>query len=138
MAVFRAGKGGRTRIQNAQGSTNLANQSWDITHSGDKLDTSNFEGNGKKSWLIGLESLSWRLGALFDANKNPEDDPPGLYVRDDGEGMQLFTNKTDNKYWNLPSWICDSSHMSVTVAGLVMYDASGMAQNDFEKITGSV
>lgn len=136
MAKFRAGKTGSTQV----GAAMLSNQKWDVSFEGTELDTSNFEGNGRRSWLLGLEQLSWNLGALYNAQQNQvSDDPPGLYPRDDGTNMKLFMDKDAmNIYWSLPTWICSSSKMSVDVNGLVMFDASGKAQDDFVKITGNV
>jgi hypothetical protein len=134
MPKFRAGKSGRTKVNGAV----MSNQSWAVQLQADELDTSNFEGNGKKSWLIGLQWLTWNVGTLWNAQQNPLADPPGLYVRDDGINMQLFENVTDNKFWNLPSWICSESKMDCTVSGLVMFSASGKAQDNFELLNTSV
>lgn len=133
MAAFKAGKGGRTSVNGV----NMANQSWSALFAGDELDCSNFEGNGRKSWLIGLERLEWDLGTLWDSAANPLSDPPGLYVRDDGTQMKLFANVNLNKYWDIPNWVCSQSKMDITVSGLVQFSASGKAQEDFSYVTVS-
>lgn len=134
MAKFRAGKSGRTQVTGAT----MANQSWTTALNADELDTSNFESGGKKSWLIGLQWLEWTIGTLWNAQQNPLGDPPGLYVRDNGTNMKLYENQTDNLFWSMPNWMCSSSKMDCTVSGLVMFNASGKAQEDFVLLSGSV
>jgi hypothetical protein len=133
MAKFKAGKAGRTQIV----ATNMTNKGWTISLDAMELDTSNFESGGKKSYLIGLEGLAWTIEANFDAAKNPLDDPPGFYMRDDGVTMKLYTNVANNRFWSMPTWMCSKCDMGVTVAGLVTFNASGKAQEDFALITGS-
>ena len=136
MAKFRAGKTGRTRFG---ADTNLSNQNWTTSLDRTELDTSNFEGGSKRSWLTGLEQLAWTIGALWNAQQNQfSADPPGLYPRDDGVSMKLFPDQKQALiYWDMPTWMCSKSDMGVTVDGLVTFNASGKAQEDFVKVTGN-
>jgi len=136
MAKFRAGKAGKVDVN----ATAMTSTRWTTTLDADALETTNFEGNGKYSGLVGIESLSWEIGTLWDAGQNPLTDPPGLFMRDDGTNMKLYTNVTDNKYWNMPTWLCNNARMENTVRGLVMFTATGKAQDDFtlDQIKGSV
>lgn len=127
MATFLAGKTGRVSVNGAT----MAATRWSTTLHADELDTSNFESNGKKSWLIGLQGLDWQVGTLWDSAQPPFTDPPGLYMRDDGTSMNLYTKVSTNKYWSMPHWMCSNSSMEETVSGLVMFNASGKAQEDF-------
>ena len=113
----------------------MAANRWSTTLHADELDTSNFESNGKKSWLIGLQGLDWTIGANWDAAQPPFTDPPGLYMRDDGTAMNLYTKVSTNKYWNMPHWMCSNAQMEETVSGLVTFTASGRAQEDFSYAT---
>lgn len=131
MAVFKAGKGGRAQVTGI----NMAMQNWTANVTADELDCSNFEGNGKKSWLIGLQWLDWSIGTLWDSAQVPLTDPPGLYVRDDGTAMNLYANVSLSKFFSLPNWVCSKSNMGVEVAGLVKFDAAGKAQEDFVLLT---
>lgn len=133
MATFKAGKTGRVQVN----AINMATSEWSCTLTGAELDTSNFEGNGRHSYILGLEGMSWSISSLYDAAKNPLDDPPGLYARDDGTNMKLYVDRPNSRYWDLPTWICSSAATTVTVAGLVTFTASGKAQDDFALLTGS-
>lgn len=132
MPTFLSGKTGSVVVNGAT----LAATRWSTTLSADELDTSNFEGNGKKSYLIGLQGLAWTIGTLWDAAQDWFDDPPGLFMRDDGTNMKLYTKLSTNKFWSMPTWMCSNSAMEETVSGLVSITASGKAQQDFVQITG--
>lgn len=145
MAKFRAGKNSRVQVNG----TNMTSTRWSTTLRADDLDTTNFENVSinlqgaqavAESGLIGVQGLDWEIGTLWDAGQNPMSDPPGLYMRDDGANMKLFTNVADNKYWYLPTWRCFNSRSETTARGLVMFSASGKAQADVSTnfITGSV
>jgi hypothetical protein len=127
MAKFRAGKSGSAAVNSIQ----MAMPRWNTTLSGDELDVSNFESNGRRSYLIGLQGLAWGIGTLWQSDQNPLVDPPGLYMRDDGTNMKLNTNVTDNLFWTLPTWMCSNAAMTCDVHGVVTFDASGKAQADF-------
>lgn len=127
MAKFRSGKNSRVQVNG----TNMTSTRWSTTLRADDLDTTNFEGNGKEAGLVGVQGIDWEIGTLWDAGQNPLADPPGLYMRDDGTNMRLYTSTNDNKYWSMPTWRCFNAHSESTVRGLVMFSASGKAQDDF-------
>lgn len=127
MAAFRAGKNSAVSV----GGILLLESKWDATHRGDDLDTTNFEGNGNESGLIGVAGLDWSFGANWDFSKNPYTNPPGVYPRDDGSAMKLYADFTNGKFYNLPTWRCLHATTGSTVRGLVTYNASGKAQDDF-------
>ena len=83
MAKFRAGKTSRASV----GATNLNLAEWSASYSAADLDTTNFEDGGYTTGLIGPYNLDWSLKGSWDAGQNPQDDPPGLYPRDDGSSV---------------------------------------------------
>lgn len=131
---FRSGKSGRTDVN----SQILNNRQWSTNFTGASLDTSNFETNGWKQQLIGLESVAWSIAGDWDAGKNPLDDPPGLFPREDGVDMLLYTNVTDAHVWQIPFWSCSDSKTSTSVDGKVTFDASGDSQGQIFPPVGSV
>lgn len=135
---FRAGKNSRVSITGS----NFNLQSWHVTYSAAEHDTTNFEngaaaGGGfatqavSASRIIGVQELKWDIGTLWDAGASPFANPPQLYMRDDGTNMLLYTNVTDGKYWNMPTWLCNNVDSASTVRGQVTMTASGFAQADF-------
>lgn len=145
MAKFRAGKTGRVQF-NAGGEYNMTAKGWTTSLDGDELDTSSFESASittpgvvlrGKTYLIGMSSLSWTIDANWDAAKNPLDQPPGLYVRDDGTLMKLFSSTADGRFWSMPTWMCSGCNMAVNATGIVSFKANGKAQDNFVLITGS-
>lgn len=134
MAKFRAGKRGRTEVN----SQILSNKEWSTTYRGVDLDTTNFETNGKTTQLTGPVGVDWSIRGDWDASKNPLDDPPGLYPRDDGTNMQLFTNQTDNTPWQFPTFSVTNAKTTTSASGLVTFDTDGKSQDDFLPPEGSV
>lgn len=134
MSKFRAGKGGRTTVS----STTMTNSEWSCTHQGDNLDTTNFESNGFQEGIIGIQRLDWSVKATWNAAQNPMDDPPGLYPRDDGSSMYLYTNRTDAKSFSMPLFRCVSSTIRATATAKVEFDSSGSSQGGFSIPAGSV
>lgn len=130
---FRSGKTGRTKV----GSQTLTHKQWSTRYHGVRLGVENFESNGWNEGLIGFRGLDWTLGANWDATKNPLDDPPGLYPRDNGTSMQLYTSTSDDKSWSIPFWLCEESTISVDATGLVTFDAKGQSQGEVTPPTGS-
>lgn len=131
---FRAGKTGRTTIA----AQNMVNHDWSVSYTGQKQDTTNFESNGKGEGVTGVLDANWSLAAAWNAAANPLDDPPGLYPRDDGSNMLLYTKVSDAKKWSFPSWICEQSSVKASARGLVTFEASGSNQGDFTAPSGSV
>lgn len=134
MAKFRAGKTGRVAV----GSQLLAMLEWSVTARGADLDTTNFESNGIEEGLVGIIGADWAVRANWDAGKNPLDDPPGLFPRDNGTAMSLFTNVADNKPYVFPFYRCLNSKITTNATGLVTFDADGKNQGPFQEPTGSV
>lgn len=134
MAKFRAGKRGRTTV----GTQTLSNKEWSTTYRGIDLDTTNFENNGQTSQLTGPVGVDWSLRGDWDAALNPLDDPPGLYPRDDGVGMILYTNVTDNTPWQFAAFSVTNAKTTTSASGLVTFDADGKSQPGFIAPTGSV
>lgn len=134
MAKFRSGKTSRAIVA----SQTLAVGEWSTDYNGAKLETTNFESNGKFTGLTGILSVSWSISGHWDAGANPLDDPPGLYPRDDGSNMQLFTKVADNVFWSFPTFLVETSTVKSTFDGLVEFDTSGSSNGDFAPPTGSV
>lgn len=134
MASFRAGKLGGVTITTQV----LAMLEWAVTNRGADLDTSNFESNGIEEGLVGMIGADWSIRANWDAAKNPLDDPPGLFPRDNGTDMKLAVNKVDDKGYIFPFWRCLNSKITTTTTGLVTFDADGKNQGPFTAPTGSV
>lgn len=134
MAKFRAGKNSRASCDGTV--LNMNEYSW--THHGDPLDVTNFESNGLYEGIIGIQSLDWTLRGDWDAAKNPFDDPPGLYPREDGESLVMYTNKTDGKAASMTAYLCSDSTVNSTATGKVGYNAAGKSNGSFSVPTGSV
>ena len=132
--TFRAGKTSRAQVS----SVDLTLSSWNATYDAPGLDTTNFEDNGFTTGLVGPYSLNWSLSGAFDAAQNPLTDPPGLYPRDDGDSMKLYTKVADNKFFNLTTWMCTSSKIGTTATGLVTFASDGKNQGSFTVPDGSV
>ncbi len=135
MASFRAGKNSRARVDG----DNLALDNWACRETGDYLKTDNFESNGFRTGLIGFKGLDADISGSWDANDNPLDDPPGLFVRDDGETANLYTNVTDNKFYDFAGgWVCPNSDVSTTADGLVLFKSTIKSDANYTLPHGSV
>lgn len=109
----------------------------------DNLDTTNFtstdeEGNCFEEGISGVERLRWTLGGLWDAGTNPEDDPPGIYPRDDLPNLILYLNVAAAQSYDMPFTRVRSSTVGTDVKGSVTFDAAGLNQGPFTVPTGSV
>lgn len=134
MAKFRAGKNSRAQVS----SNDLTRNSYSVTYRGGDIDTTNFESEGYEEGIIGPIGADWNLDGHWNAGVNPFDDPPGLYPRNDGDEMYIWSNRTDDKYFNFPVFRCLSSTMRSTASGGVEISASGKNQGAFTIPSGSV
>jgi len=152
MAVgnFRAGKGGRVEFIESV-STVCKMMKYSVKERGNNLDTTNFEcwtsaygssGSGGgicfEQGLIGVQGADFDISGNYDAAQNPYDDPPGLYVRDDGPETVLYTNRTDDIYYDFLETRFLNTTLDVSVDGMVAFSVSGMSQYTFIRPTGSV
>ncbi len=106
----------------------LRRASWKATAKADDLDTTNFESGGHEQGTIGVDSIEWSLGGDWDASINEFDDAPGLYPRDDGGSLKLFTNVSDNVFWLIAATRVLSSENGADIKGKVTFAASGKSQ----------
>jgi len=134
VAKFRSGKTGRTTV----GAATLSNLEWSTKHRGVMLDTSNFESNGFTDQILGLVGVDISLKANWNAAQSINIDPPGLYPRDDGSNMSLYTSTADNVKWNFPVFACESSDITASATGLVTYTSSCKSSNTFTTPNTSV
>jgi hypothetical protein len=136
MAVKRrAGKNGRMKIN---GQTIMTARLWETTERGDDLDGTSFESAGFEEGEIGVQVVEIRFELLWDAAKNPADDPPGLYPRADLAGVQLFENVTDNVFWELPLARVLECTNSNAVRGIITYTGRMKSQGEYFRPQGSV
>ena len=126
MAAFKTGVSGAVIVAGVA----LRESKWGVTHRGDDHDTTNFEGNGKESGLVGVQGLDWNFGANWDFAANPYTNPPGVYPRDDGSDMKLYAVR-NSKFYSMPTWRCIQAQTGAEIRGMVTYQASGKAQDDF-------
>lgn len=130
-AKFYSGKNSRSII----GSATVAGNNWTIKNHGDLLDTRNFESNGFGEVILGFQQADWSVAGNWDGNRNPNQNPPGLYPRDDGTTMQLFIANaaSGNKFWSLPTWACQAGDNAVTATGLVTFAGNGQSIGTYNK-----
>ncbi len=143
---FRAGKGGRVQVID-QALTICKMMKYSAKENAADLDTTNFE-NTITSPILGTvcytQGLVGPIGADFsvsgnwDAAQNPLDDPPGFYVRDDGPELVLFTNRTDNIFYDFLLTRFLSTTLDVDVNGLVTFSVDGKSQAAYNRPVGSV
>jgi hypothetical protein len=135
-ASTKARRGKDTKAQ--WGSTVLGVKNFTLTYRGDDLDTSNTLSGGHEEGLVGFDVVEFSLEMDWDAGKNPLDDPPGIYVRDDGGPLKIWENVTDNTFWLLPVVRILSCVNSGPVKGLVSFNVTGKSNGTFTRPTGSV
>ena len=137
----RAAKASRVGINNGSQYLNWA--SWDCTIKGDNQDTGNFgsfvasPGGGwpdNQAFDEGITCFvgaSGGFGGLWDAGVNPQDDPPGIFPRDDLPDVDLVINRTDGTTQSFPYMRILSAKTDSRVKGLVGFDASWQSQGQF-------
>ena len=133
----RAGKNGRI----AWGNSNLRAKQWSTDDKADDIDTTNFEsvvqGISYDEGLTGPNVAEWSFSGSWDATANAFDDPPGIYPRDEGGPLKLYTNLTDAVFYNLILVRVLSAKVSCPVRGDVTFEASGKSQGQYTRPTGS-
>ncbi len=132
--IQRSGKNSAISAQ----STLLALTKFNVVEEGQDLDTGNFESAGLGEGILGFTFLRWTLGGAWDAGTNPDDDPPGLYPRDDLPNLILTLNVADTTAYEMPFARVRSSTVGTDAKGLVTFDAAGMSQGDYAIPSGSV
>ncbi len=133
--TFRAGKTSRIRVA---GNQNLTQGEYSVKDKGENLDTTNFESNGYSEGLIGILEADFSLSGHWDAAVNPLVDPPGLFPRDDGPQIQLYTKVADNVFYNFPITRIIEADLNSTAKGLVEFSVpSGMSQGTYTRPAGN-
>lgn len=127
MAIYRAGKLSIWLVE----SENLTGTQYTVKRTGDNVDVSNFETNGFRLSLLGLQGGDWSGGGIWNADNNPYADPPGLYPRDDGTDMIFMPSSLGAANVTFPVWACWDSEISTSVSGAVQFQASGTSQGVF-------
>jgi hypothetical protein len=130
----RAGKLARVQVNGLPLQYGTAN----VDMKTDDLDTTNFESEGYDQGTIGIVGCDIDFGGLFDAHRNPYDDPPGVYPRDDLGNVEIIENLFDNLGWIFPFMRVLSSKNGMLVRDRVTHECSGKSNGPFATPTGSV
>lgn len=144
---FRAGKAGRIKFNG----TYCTLMAWSVDESGGDLDTTNFEnytteygvdsngiGRSFEQGLVGVEVASFSCEGNWNAAQNPFDNPPAIYVRDDGPEMFLFINRTDNTFYRFYATRILAANVRTDAKGLVSFRFNGKSQGPYLRPTGNV
>lgn len=144
---FRSGKAGRITIDG----TALALSSWSVSENGQDLDTTNFEnwtnaygstgttpdgvdqGRSFTTGLIGTETAKFDISGYWDAANPPFEDPPSLYVSDDGGPLLLYINRTDATCYTFPVIRITQSKIDVSPDKIVTFSISGESQGPYTR-----
>lgn len=110
---------------------NLTAASWTATYTGVDLPVTNFESGGFDEGILGVLSLTWSLSGRWNASKNPNANPPGLFPTDGGTNMNLYVNVSDNTSYQMPIFRCFTGTASTTASGAVDFQANGMSNGTF-------
>lgn len=132
--AWRAGKNSRVEVANQR----VAMASYSVTDRAGDIDTSNIESEGFEEGITGLFGADWDVGGKWDAGLNPFEDPPGLYPRDDGTELSIYTNVADAKFYNFPFYRCIQATLRMTASQGVDIEARGKNQGAFTRPSGSV
>jgi hypothetical protein len=125
--AFVAGKNSRISVNG----TNLTMADWTGTFKGDMLDVTNFESLGYHEWILGCQAFDWSVSGTWNANQNPQGNPPKLYPTDSGTNMILYTNQNAAANYTLPQYCCSQGQAHPTATGLVAFSAQGTSQGTF-------
>lgn len=145
---FRSGKLSKVLV----GVTACRLNVWSVAESGADLDTTNFEsydtsygytdqargiGRSFEQGMIGVETAVFNLDGNWDAAANPLDDPPGLYVREDGPEIKLYVSRIDDTFYDFYVTRILSADVATDAKGLVTFRCSGKNQGPYLRPTGS-
>jgi hypothetical protein len=136
MASTKARRGKDGKVQ--WGTTILGVKLWEVVERGDDLDTTNTLSQGLDEGLVGVKGCEIRLEMDWDAGKNPHDDPPGIFVRDDGGPVKFWENATDNIFWNFPVVRVLEATNGGPVRGLISYNCRIKSNGAYTPPAGSV
>lgn len=144
---FRAGKAGRIRFNG----TNCTLTTWTVDESGGDLDTTNFEsystaygvdsnsiGRSFEQGLVGVEVASFSCSGYWNAAQNPFENPPAIYIRDDGPEMFLYVNIVDATYYRFFATRILTASVNVDAKGLVSFSFTGKSQGPYTRPSGNV
>jgi hypothetical protein len=138
----RAAKGSAVLVGGTLG-TALAFSAWSATESAQDLPTVNFTSFSSSTNIsygegtFGVSECQLQFGGDWDASANPMDDPPGIYVRDDLDGLVFMENVNDVIYWLFDYARLRSTTNGAEVRGLVTFNASGMSQGPYQRPSGN-
>ncbi len=116
--------------------------SWNVSLSGDDLDTVNFEsfsndgtGNSYSEGILGILRADFDFGGDWDAGRNAYGNPPGLYPRDDFADLNLFISSPTSPFGQ-QGWFFQWSRIRTSknggvVQGKVTFSATGINQGGF-------
>ena len=143
---FRSGKGGRM----LWGATKLKGQKWAVAESGANLDTTNFEcfttvygssgsGGGRSfsQQLVGIETAKVDYEGHWDSGINAYDNPPGVYIRDDGPQAKMVLNQVDANFYLFYATTVLSANLDCSVTGLLEFKFGFQNQGPYVRPTGS-
>lgn len=141
--VQRAGKLSRVLIGVTQPIA-LAFSSWTLRTEVVNLPTTNFQSYNAAAnqtyteQILGPIGMGIDYGGDWDAGTNPIGTPPGLYPRDDLQGVSLYTSVLDNIFWFFPWEAIRTVNAGSDTVGKVTFTTSGLSQGPFTQPTGSV
>lgn len=119
VGTLRSGKGSRVQVNG----TNMTQAEYSVKDGADKLDTTNFESTGLGQSTIGIEELDYNVRGNWDATIRPTtSDPPGIFPRDNLLNVKIYTNLTDNNFWNIPQSTVVSAETTSQVRQLVGFN----------------
>lgn len=147
---FRSGKGGRITVVDENGTAKMKMAVYTVKETGNKLDTTNFEcftdefgstgsGDGRSfsQGLVGVETADCTVTGLWEFSQNPFDDPPGIFVRDDGPLQQMFLSRNDAQFYKFFETLITTCTVKVSVKGDVSFDYGFENQGPYIGPTGS-
>ena len=105
--------------------------SWTASYTGIDLEVTNFESSGFEEGIIGVLSLTWSLSGTWNASKNPNASPPGLFPTDGGTNLNLYVNVSDNTSYQMPIFRCFTGTAQTSASGAVTFQANGKSNGTF-------
>lgn len=135
MAKSLPGKGSGITVQGIA----LCFARWEVTGRADDLDTTCFEDVGVETGIIGVVGCDLTASGNWDATRNPMDNPPGIYPRDDLPSVQCYEARALPAIlpWSFPKFRVLSARNSAEARGLVAFEFSGKANGFFSQPIGS-
>lgn len=140
---FTTGKNSRIQV----GGTNATLETYDVSYTSEKIDTTNFESTGVHpsgvgtatfaQGTFGVLACSFNVTGKWDSQQNRIDSPPGFYPRDDLPAAKIWIDLSRNYFWSFPQSLVLSARTGGKVRAEVSFEASCEANGNFLNPTGS-